>query len=396
MPDPDPGRRLIDGTVVPRREVQDTVLAGPAPDPFPVGRADLVYLWDEYGTEHLDFAAAAHPFGHRFQPVHDAVTEHMRYYGWTAPPGVHLQRWPVALAERLSAMFTGPDEPPRRVLFCEGERDATRQALALAGACRPGGRPLVLDTGLHTWAAALGARFRRPGSLDGVDWGGVSCLLLSVVDAAHAPVPLVRDWVVQARAHGAPVVVDESVTGLGRTGVTWGQEHAGVVACMTVLGGALGGGLPLGAVVGRADLFPAHLVDPSPRGGHPWACAAGAVVVDTLNPAMLTHADDCGREIAARLAELCQQFPDRLAGHHGVGLLRGLRFRDPAAAARFPLAARGRGLHLAPAVGDTVTIAPVLVSSPNEMLRGVDLIADTVLSWEDDGPAPGQPGVEGR
>ena len=391
--DTDAGRRLIDETVVPRRESQLSVLAGSDPDPFPVGRADLLYLWDEYGTEHLDFAALMHPFGHRYQPIRDLVAEHARYYGWTAPPGRHLLRWPVALAERLSASFTGAGEEPRRVLFCEGERHAVFEATRLASR---GGRTAVVDTGRHGWLMA-GTRCHElvgdPGELPDAGWDGFGCLLLAAVDDQHAPVPFVREWVVGARAHGVPVVFDESATGFGVTGAMWAQEHSGVVADVTVLGGPVGGGLPLGAVVGRSDLVVAG--DPSPHAGHPWACAAGFVVMETLNPAMLTHADDCGREVAQILGELCVQFPGRLAGHHGIGLLRGLRFRDPADAAALPAAALSRGLHLAPAVGSTAVMTPVLVSSPNEMRRGVEIIADTILSWGDL-PQPGQPAVEGR
>lgn len=385
----DAGRRLIDETVVPRRASQLAVMAGSDPDPLPVARADLLYLWDEYGTEYLDFAAVMHPFGHRFQPIRDLLVEHMRYYGWTAPVGRHLLRWPAALAELLSAQFTGPAAEPWKVLFCEGQRDA----LALALSAIPmGKRIFALDTGWHYWASTMGAEFMWPGDLEGTGWNDVGALLVAAVDSSFAPVPFIADWMLAAREHGVPVIFDESVTGFGRTGMWWGQEHAGLVADVTIIGGPIGGGLPLGAVVASERLMPG--VQPSPHAGHPWACAAGFVVMDTLNPAMLTHADECGREIAMVLGELCAQFPERLAGHHGVGLLRGLRFRDPADAAALPAAALARGLHLAPSVGDTAVMAPVLVSSPNEMRRGVEIIADTILSWEDG--RPGQPGVEGQ
>lgn len=386
----DAGRRLIDETVAPRRQSQLAVLAGTSPDPLPVARADLLYLWDEYGTEYLDFDAVMHPFGHRFQPVRDLVAEHIRYYGWTAPPGRHLLRWPAALAESLSSHFTAPDAEPWRVLFCEGGRHAVAEAVRLA--CR-GRRPAVLATGWHDWLP--GADPWPPGTEPPSSGWGAGCLLLSVVDTSHAPVPFVREWMLAARAAGVPVVVDESVTGFGRTGVMWGQEHAGLVADATVLGGPVGGGLPLGAVVAPPAFFAGNPLDPSPHAGHPWACAAGFVTLDTLNPSMLTHADECGREVAGVLGELCEQFPERLAGHHGVGLLRGLRFRDPADAAALPAAALSRGLNLAPSVGDTAVMAPVLVSSPNEMRRGVEIVADTILSWED-GRRPGQPAGEGR
>lgn len=389
------GRRLIDDVVGPRREAQLALMAASDPDPMPVAKADLLYLWDDYGAEHLDFAAAMHPLGHRHQPIYDLLVEHMRYYGSTGPAGRHLERWPVELVRKLSAMFTGPDEEPRRVLLCEGERDAVRQAVQLASTrrCAVVG---TLDGCWHDWLLddPVWNDLFEPDGLDMVNWDHFGAVLLTAVDRAHAPVPFLRDWVLAARGNGATVVFDESVTGFGRTGVWWAQEHTGLVADLTVVGGPVGGGLPLGAVVGPERLLGCAR-DPSPHSGHPWACAAGFVTLDTINPAMLTHADDCGREVGAALAALCQQFPEHLSGHHGVGLLRGLRFRDHDLAAGFPRLARDRGLHLAPAVDGTVPIAPVLVSSPNEMRRGVDLIADTLLAWDDD-HNPGRTAGEGH
>ena len=385
------GRLFIEeGTVVPRRLAQDRVVAGAVGDPLPVAKSDLLYLWDEHGREYLDFAAVMHPLGHRFRPVMEMVSQHMRYYGQTAPPGQHLLRWPVALAEWLSAAFTGPGEEPRRVLLCEGERHAVSEAVRLVSAGKPVG---VLDTGWHDWLPG-DTRMVTPTAFLTVDWGNLGALLLSTVTTALHPILGIREVMLLARTAGVPVIVDESVTGFGRTGVMWSQEHTGMVADVTVVGGPVGGGLPLGAVVARSGALPAGL-DTSPHAGHPWACAAGFVVAETINPAMFTHADDCGRELASALGALCGQFPDRLAGHHGVGLLRGLRLRDPARAAPLVSAARSRGLHLAPPVGGTVTISPVLVSSLNEMRRGVDLLADAVLCCEDT-PPPGESRPEGQ
>ena len=84
------------------------------------------------------------------------------------------------------------------------------------------------------------------------------------------------------------------------------------------------------------------------------------------------------------LDEVCAQFPGLLSGHHGHGLLRGLRFARLPDARRFSLDCRAQGLYVAPAVGDVVVLAPTLITPTNEMTRGVDLIAATLLSWDDE------------
>ena len=74
-------RKVIDDqSVRPRLQNQDTYLVAAGPDPLPVGRADRLYLWDEYGVEYLDFASLQHPVGHSHPSVASAIAEHGRYY----------------------------------------------------------------------------------------------------------------------------------------------------------------------------------------------------------------------------------------------------------------------------------------------------------------------------
>jgi 4-aminobutyrate aminotransferase-like enzyme len=372
-------RRVIDETVGPRCEAQRSVFAVSSTDPIPVSRTDLLYVWDEHHNEMLDFAGGLAPLGHRHTPIHAVVSEHMRYYGYTAPQGQHVLRWPVSYAEALSAAFSGPEDT-RKVLFCEGERDAVRMAVRLAG----GGKPVVVvDTGCHDWLTQEpGHELFDPGDWNSVYWGQYGGLLLSVVDSRARPTPGAREWMLSARTANVPVIIDESVTGFGRTGSLWGQENVGLIADLTVLGGPVGGGLPLGAVIGPARFFDVP-IPVSSHAGHPWACAAGQVTLAAIHPGVLEHVTESSRALDKALTELAGQFPRRIAGHHGLGLFKGLRFIDPDRAQMFPLAARSHGLHLAPAVDDTVLLSPILVSSTHEVTRGVDLMADVLMSWED-------------
>lgn len=375
-------RRVIEEEVLgPRLTDQRAYLASSVPDPLPVARADLLYLWDENHTEMLDFGMEVSPLGHRHQPLLATVQDHMRYYGHTALQGQHALRWPVSYAKSLSASFSGPGEA-RRVLFCEGEREAVQKAILLA--CHRTDRfgTLVLDTGWHNWLPDR--TLISPSQWSRVDWGRYGALLLSVVDTAYHPVAGVREWIMAARAAGVPVIVDETLTGFGRTGTLWGQEHSGLVADLTVLGGPVGGGLPLGAVVGPPEFFGTpEMCDTGMLAGHPWSCAAGQYTLGAVHPGVLEHVVESAQVLSQALDGLVSQFPNRLLHHKGIGLMRGLCFADKDRAAAFPLAARSAGLHLAPAVGSVVRLAPALVSSTHEVTRGVDLMADVLMSWED-------------
>ena len=85
-------------------------------------------------------------------------------------------------------------------------------------------------------------------------------------------------------AHGILYVDDEVQAGCGRTGHVWAIEHYGVEPDLLVSGKSLGGGLPLAAVTGSAELMDA--VAPGGLGGtfggNPLACAAALAILDEL------------------------------------------------------------------------------------------------------------------
>ena len=388
MTNPDEAiRKIIDEeSVLPRQRDQDTYLASAGQHPLSVGRADLLYLWDDYRTEYLDFAALVNPVGHHHPLVAQAVTEHDRYYGHTAPQGQHLQRWPVEYAKQLSDCFTGREETPRRVLYCEGEREAVRSAIDLAVRRTEMPHVAVVGTG-HDW---LGQTWSYNWDYDPAEalWASIGAVLISPVDHQARTIPpgVARRWMLAARAENVPVIYDESTTGFGRLGTMWGQEKSGLTADLTVLGGACGGGLGLGAVVAPPEFFATNL-DVSPQAGHPWACSAGSTTLDVIGVGVLEYMEDTAKLLTQGLAEVLTQFPAHLSAAHGTGLLHGLVFASPDKAARFALDCRAHGLYVAPPVAATVVLAPPLIISTNEVTRGVDLIAATLLSW-DDGTRP--------
>jgi acetylornithine/succinyldiaminopimelate/putrescine aminotransferase len=108
--------------------------------------------------------------------------------------------------------------------------------------------------------------------------------------------------------HGAALIYDEVQCGLGRTGTLWAYEDAGVVPDLMTSAKALGGGLPIGALICGPRL--ADVFEPGDHGstfaGGPVACAAAHAVLDVVcDPALLARV----REHGARLAEALAQLP---------------------------------------------------------------------------------------
>ena len=106
---------------------------------------------------------------------------------------------------------------------------------------------------------------------------------------------------------GAALVFDEIQSGMGRTGTLWAYEQAGVVPDALTCAKALGGGLPIGALVTGprlADVFP-----PGDHGstfaGGPVACAAALAALEICSqPELLEQVRTLGERLAAALAEL--------------------------------------------------------------------------------------------
>jgi 4-aminobutyrate aminotransferase/(S)-3-amino-2-methylpropionate transaminase len=122
------------------------------------------------------------------------------------------------------------------------------------------------------------------------------------------------------RSEGILFVADEVQTGFGRTGRWFGVEHFGVVPDLVTTAKALGGGLPVGAVTGRADVLDAIHVGGlgGTFGGNPVACAAALAALDVM------QRDDLpGR--ALRMGTALRDGLDRIAERFDlVGDVRGL------------------------------------------------------------------------
>ncbi|HEX2030425.1 MAG TPA: 4-aminobutyrate--2-oxoglutarate transaminase [Actinomycetota bacterium] len=109
------------------------------------------------------------------------------------------------------------------------------------------------------------------------------------------------------RAHGILLVADEVQTGFGRTGRWFGIEHEGVAPDLVTMAKALGGGLPIGAVTGRADLMDAVHVGGlgGTFGGNPLACAAAMAVIEAIErQGLVERAGRLGEAMLGRLGEL--------------------------------------------------------------------------------------------
>jgi 4-aminobutyrate aminotransferase/(S)-3-amino-2-methylpropionate transaminase len=135
------------------------------------------------------------------------------------------------------------------------------------------------------------------------------------------------------REHGIVLIADEVQTGFGRTGTLFACEQIGIEPDLMTLAKGLGAGLPIAAVVGRAEIMDAPVVGGigGTYGGNPAACAAALAVLDLFEDgALLARARAIARTLEARFADWQGRFP-LIGDARGVGPMRALEFvRDRA------------------------------------------------------------------
>lgn len=187
------------------------------------------------------------------------------------------------------------------------------------------------------------------------------------------------------RAAGALLIADEIFTGFGRTGSLFAVEAEGVRPDLLCCGKALGGGLPIAAVLGRRSLFrcwqtAGEALHTSTFLANPLACAAALAVLDIFAAEGLSaRAAELGSALGRRLAGWPDRFPS-LAAARGRGFLWGLEMQSRAAAARTVAAALGRGLLVLAGgpQGRVVQLVPPLTITKTQLRAALDILEEVL------------------
>jgi 4-aminobutyrate aminotransferase/(S)-3-amino-2-methylpropionate transaminase len=293
--------------------------------------AEGTWITDVEGRRYLDFASGISVLsvGHRHPRIQAAIAAQLGELVHSGAP-VMMPAAYVRLAKRLCEITPGSFEKGALLVNSGAEavenavkivRQATGRSAILTFHAGFHGRTLLTMTmsgKVHPFRQNFGPYapevyhlpfpnpYRRPAEMSIEQWtdyclGSVRTAL--VTDASPAQVAAICVEPVQGeggfvvpsptslprlaelcREHEIPLIVDEIQTGLGRTGELFASEHAGIEPDLILIAKSLGAGLPLAAVVGRAELMDS--VDPGgiggTYGGNPLACAAALAVLDVI------------------------------------------------------------------------------------------------------------------
>jgi predicted acetylornithine/succinylornithine family transaminase len=308
------------------RTTGDHLMPTYARHPVRFVRGEGARLWDDDGHEYLDFLSgiSVSSVGH----CHPRVVEAIRAQaGELIHVGNLFYTEPMTrLAQRLAQGSLGGT-----VFFTNSGAEAVEAALKLARKAKSGGDIVVLHRGFH--GRTYGALSATPQESKQAPFAPLvpgfvaveptadavaaavtdrtAAVLLEPVQGESGVWPLPDDLLRTAReacdAHDAALLYDEIQCGLGRCGTMWAYQQAGVVPDAMTTAKALGGGLPIGALVTGERL--SQVLQP---GDHGSTFAGGAVVTAAANaaldvledPALHARVRDLGERIAARLEEL--------------------------------------------------------------------------------------------
>jgi acetylornithine/N-succinyldiaminopimelate aminotransferase len=351
-------------------------------------------VWDAHGRRYLDLVSgvAVNALGHAHPAVVAAVTDQIGRLGHVSNFFVHE---PVLnLAERLQGLLEATDS---HVLFCNSGAEANETAFKIA---RRTGRPHIVAAqnafhGRTMGALALtGQQPKRapfeplPAGVSHVPYGDVAALDAAVDGDTAAVVlePILGEagvivppegYLRAAReitaARGALLVIDEVQTGIGRTGVWFAHQAAGIVPDVVTLAKGLGGGLPIGACIGIGDA--GRLLEPGQHGttfgGNPVCCAAALAVLDTIvGEGLLEHVQQVGKVLTTGIEALGHPLVTDVSG---AGLMIGVGLASPVSAA-VSSAARDAGYLVNNAVPNRIRLIPPLVLTEAQATEFLDVL----------------------
>jgi 4-aminobutyrate aminotransferase / (S)-3-amino-2-methylpropionate transaminase / 5-aminovalerate transaminase len=349
--------------------------------PVFISRAEGATLEDVDGNRFLDFAGGIGclNIGHRSHGVLSAIREQLEKYLHLCFAVTPYEGY-IAVAEKLNAL--APGNFPKKTILLNTGAEAVENAVKIARAFtkRPAvvcfedafhGRTLLtmtLTSKTHPYKAGFEpfasdvyripfaypyrsqsgataetfARYLEDAFNRAVAAESVAAVIAEPVLGEGGFVVPPRDYfkLLQqiCRKHGILLIADEVQSGFARTGKWFASEHFGIEPDLITCAKSLGGGMPIGAVIGRAEVMDAP--GPGALGGtfcgHPLSCAAALAAIETIEKdGLLARSTAIGRRFEERARSWQKRWP--LVGDvRGLGsmcaieLVRNTETREPA------------------------------------------------------------------
>lgn len=375
--------------------------------PYPLGmkvsHADGSYIYDTDNKKYLDFVAgvSACTLGHRNEKVNNAIKNQLDKYSHVMVYGEYSQSPAVEFCKLLASLL--PDSLNKTYLVNSGT-EATEGALKLArrvtgrsqlisctnayhgntmGSMSVMGfeerkqafRPLIPDVDFIT--------FNNEADLEKITAKTAGIILESIQGGAGFIQPengFLKKVKQRCEEVGALMIIDEIQPGFGRTGKLFGFENYDVVPDVIILGKGMGGGMPVGAFVAKAEYMDLLSHDPklghiTTFGGHPVIAAACLATLKEITETNLIP-ETLEKEKLFR-ALLVHPLINEI---RGKGLMLAAMTADPEITNQVIFKCQEKGLILFWLLfeGCAIRITPPLTISDSEIREGCQIILEAM------------------
>ena len=366
--------------------------------PLEIERGEGVYLFTKDGRRYLDMFAglAVNALGYGHPNVLKAIDGQVRKYIHLS--NYYLQEPQLQLAESM-IKYSGY----QKIFFANSGTEAIEGAIKTVrkwGSKKGKSEIISFTNAFHGRTMGALSMMDRPKYREGyepfldrfsiVEFNNIRALQQAVTSKTAAIVlefiqgeggiaPVTREFAGEIQrlkdTFGLLVVADEIQCGIGRTGKFFGFQHFSVTPDIVVVAKPLGGGLPLGAILGNAAV--ANVLEPGVHGttfgGNPVACAAGiAVLEEIMDHGLINNAEKMGNVLTSRLLELKAQFPKLVTDVRGYGLMVGMELtRD---GEPIVTALRERGILLNCTNQNVLRFLPPLIITEKEIIETTEAL----------------------
>ena len=315
-------------------------------------RAQNAELWDVEGRRYVDFASgiAVVNTGHLHPQVKAAMAAQLDKLTHGCFQVTPYESY-IALAEALNKRAPGPTA--KKTIFLSTGAEAVENAIKIARYATRRSAVIAFTGGFHgrtlgcialtgkvqPYKAGFGPMLPEvfhvpyPMAFHGVtpedSLAAIDNLFKADVDPARvaaiiiepvqgeggfyiAPPEFLRSLRALCDKHGILLIADEIQTGFSRTGKTFAIEHAGIEPDLMTVAKSIAGGVPLSAVIGKAEIMDAPVVGGlgGTFAGSPLACAAGLAVLDVIDREKLNQrSEQLGAKLVSRLKQMQARFP---------------------------------------------------------------------------------------
>lgn len=367
-------------------------------------RGDGAEVEDDQGRRYIDCVGGIGTanVGHANPEVARAVAEQARTL--TVCPGIFRNDQRARLLEKLTSLAP---EGLTRAFLCNSGAEAVEAAIKFARLATGRVRVVATVRGFHgrtmgALSATFNKKYREPFAplVPGVSFvpfddaaklraavlaeaeapdGGVAAVLLEPVQGeggvrlpGKGYLRAVRETCDEA---GALMILDEVQTGFCRTGRMFACEHYGAAPDLMCLAKAVGGGVPLGAVLANDKVPSALSLHGTTSAGSPLACAAALAAIRFMEE----------RDLAARARNLGVFFRERFASRppsarvravRQIGLMIGIELRERCRPYLDALARRG--VLALPAGAAVIRLLPPLVVTEKQLVQVAEALTDTL------------------